>query len=184
VFEAAATFVPVAGIAGKLGKGAQLADKATDITRTAERALAHTGDDVGRVARVEKQAAAGVRQTGGRELKPHDFEGAEIKYVEIRNVNDVGQIAKNIGWKERDVKRVKDHIFNNEHKLDNGLRKFDADPEIANAWSRLQTGTHSPKDLQLLKHELFESRFESIFKVDYRTSHDATNRSGRLSGLE
>jgi hypothetical protein len=62
VFEAAAAVVPVAGIASKLGKGAQLADKATNITRTAERALAYTGDDVGRVARVEKQAAAGGRE--------------------------------------------------------------------------------------------------------------------------
>jgi hypothetical protein len=55
---------------------------------------------------------------------------------------------------------------------------------IVNAWQRLQEGRHTLRDVQLLKHELFESRFEGIFKTGYRTAHEATNRSGRLSGLE
>lgn len=63
------------------------------------------------------------------------------------------------------------------------MRRFDADPAIANAWQRLQRGTHTKADIQLLEHELFESRFEGIFKTDYRTAHEAANRSGRPSGL-
>jgi hypothetical protein len=79
---------------------------------------------------------------------------------------------------------VKDHLFNNTHQLDDGVRLFDADPMIGNAWQRMQSGTHTPADIQLFKHELFEAKFEGIFKQNYRTSHDAANRAGRLSGLE
>ena len=70
------------------------------------------------------------------------------------------------------------------HQLDESVARFDADPMISNAWKRLESGTHLPKDLQLLDHEYFESRFEGIFKTNYRTAHEAANRSGRLSGLE
>lgn len=54
----------------------------------------------------------------------------------------------------------------------------------ANAWKCLENGVHFPKEIQLLEHEFFESRFEGIVKTDYRTAHEAANRSGRLSGLE
>jgi hypothetical protein len=75
-------------------------------------------------------------------------------------------------------------VFNRSHQLDDGVRRFDADPEIANAWRRMENGSHTPKDIDLMNHELFESKFEGIHKTDYRTAHDAANRSGRKSGLE
>jgi hypothetical protein len=53
------------------------------------------------------------------------------------------------------VNRIKNHLFVRPHLLDDGLRLFDADPAIANAWFRLTEGTHLPADLQLLRHELF-----------------------------
>ncbi|WP_262983498.1 hypothetical protein [Bacillus wiedmannii] len=34
-------------------------------------------------------------------------------------------------------------------------------------------------DMDLIRHEIFESRFKGIFKTDYKTAHDATLRSGR-----
>ena len=70
------------------------------------------------------------------------------------------------------------------HKLDNGVARFDSDPLIANSWSKLQSGTHSQKDIQLLQHELFESKFEGIFKTDYRKAHNAANKAGYPSGIE
>ena len=82
------------------------------------------------------------------------------------------------------IARIKAHLFSRAHRLDDGIRRFDADPLIVNAWQRLREGTHTPKDIQLLEHELFEARFEAIFRTDYRTAHEATNRSGRLSGLD
>ena len=85
---------------------------------------------------------------------------------------------------ERDVQMVKDHVFNNKHVLDERVGKFDADPEIANAWRRLQSGSHTESDIGLLRHEVFEARFERMYGTDYRTAHDAANRAGRPSGLE
>jgi len=137
--------------------------------------------------RGEGSDAAGVlvhNSTGARTLDRFDWDGAEAAYDVIRGTDDVGVIAANIGWSKSHVQRVKDHLFNNTHQLDDGVRRFDADPEIANAWGRLQSGSHTDADIQLLEHELFESKFEGIFKTDYRTAHDAANRSGRTSGLE
>ena len=122
-----------------------------------------------------------------RELDPQDYESwdqAERYYERVRTCQgDVESIAGNTPYSARQVKTIKDHLFYNTHQLDDGIARFDADPLIANAWSRLQEGTHVTKDLQLLEHELFEARFEALFDTDYRTAHDAANRSGRHSGL-
>ncbi len=135
----------------------------------------------------EAIAVGGAREiasTGARQvLNPHTIKGwerAEAVYTSIRSqVGDIASIARNSGMSEAQVGRVRDHLFFKEHRLDDGLRRFDADPSIANAWARLQQGDHVASDIALLKHELFESRFEGIFKTDYRTAHNATLRSGR-----
>ncbi|MCP4499512.1 MAG: hypothetical protein GY822_06045 [Deltaproteobacteria bacterium] len=102
----------------------------------------------------------------------------------IRKIDDVGDIAKHTGMKKFQVQRIKDHLFKKKHKLDDGVvARFDADPEIVNAWKRLQGGKHTSGDMKLLKHELFESKFEGIFKTDYRKAHKAANRAGHHSGL-
>ena len=59
------------------------------------------------------------------------------------------------------------------------MARFDADPYIANAWQRLREGSYTQNDLALLEHELFEARFEGIFRTSYRTAHDAALRAGR-----
>lgn len=92
---------------------------------------------------------------------------------------DVQAIAKNTGMTESRVQRIKDHLFIKEHIKEHGVGRFDPDYEIAEAWDRLQKGKHKPNDIDLLNHELFESRFEGIFKTDYRTAHDKTVKSGR-----
>ena len=123
--------------------------------------------------------------SGARELQLDDYDGAERVYNAIRQSStDIQAIARNTSINETRIARIKDHLFNRTHQLDGTIRRFDADPEIANAWRRLEAGTHTPKDVQLLAHELFESKFEGIFKTDYRTAHGAANRSGRPSGLE
>lgn len=70
-------------------------------------------------------------------------------------------------------------MFFNEHQLDSGLRRFDADIDMANSWNRLMKGDFVKSDLNLLQHERFEAKFESIFKTNYRTAHDAAIRSDR-----
>ncbi|WP_019555602.1 hypothetical protein [Propionispira raffinosivorans] len=80
---------------------------------------------------------------------------------------------------EERVQRIKDHLFNNEHILTEGISKFNPDYDIAQAWNHLKEGTYTKSDIDLLNHELFESKFEGIFKTDYTTAHDATVESGR-----
>jgi hypothetical protein len=115
-----------------------------------------------------------------RVLDPTGWEAAEEAYNGIRaSTFDVARISENSGMTEAQVSRIKEHVFFREHELDSGLRRFDADPEIVNAWDRLTAGDHVPSDLDLLRHEVFESRFESIFKTNYRQAHGAALRSGR-----
>ncbi|MMZ71179.1 hypothetical protein D1872_344490 [compost metagenome] len=45
---------------------------------------------------------------------------------------------------------------------------------MAQAWQRLIDGKQTSNDINLLKHEIFESKFEGIFKTDYGRAHDAT----------
>ncbi len=120
--------------------------------------------------------------TGGRRAIPYwDHDAAELFYNVIRaDSSDIAAIARNAGMSESRVSRIKDHVFFREHRLDDGLMRFQADPEMANAWSRLTSGNHLSSDIKLLNHEIFESKFEGIFKTDYRTAHDAAIRSGRV----
>ncbi|HDS4100537.1 TPA: hypothetical protein ACKRC9_000427 [Proteus mirabilis] len=126
-----------------------------------------------------------IKQTGGRQvLDPESLAGwekAEIFYNKIRSdPTDIAQIARNTGWKESHIARVKDHVFFKEHRLDKGLSRFDADPSMVNAWERLKKGDYIKSDIDLLRHEYFESRFEGIFSTIYRVSHDAAERAGRV----
>jgi hypothetical protein len=101
----------------------------------AERSAVRLGDDV--------VSSVSLRQTGARQvidpnggLRAYDL--AEVSYDLIRrDSSDIAAIVKNTGWSETRIASVKDHVFFNEHTLDSGLRRFDADPEMLNAWSRL-----------------------------------------------
>ncbi|MFM8454101.1 MAG: hypothetical protein ACKOAD_03855, partial [Gammaproteobacteria bacterium] len=130
-----------------------------------------------------------TRSTGARELSSSDFLKAEDLadkiYDQIRlSKTDISSIAKNTGFSESRVKRIKDHIFNNKHELNSGIDRFGSDPLIVEAWKRLETGSHGKKDIDLLKHELFESKFEGIFKTNYTRAHNAANKAGHRSPLE
>ncbi|WP_246605528.1 hypothetical protein [Sphaerospermopsis torques-reginae] len=104
---------------------------------------------------------------------------APQSYEKIRKSDDVLTIAKNTGFSKKKIQRIKEHIFFQKHQLDDSMRTFDTDPDIADAWFRLQKGDYKNEDIKLLEHEYFESRFEAIFKTDYRTAHNATIKSGR-----
>ncbi|OIB01382.1 hypothetical protein AK95_28545 [Paenibacillus sp. LC231] len=128
--------------------------------------------------------AKGNVQTGGRELSVDEYlkrlDTADAMYETFRKSNeDVQSIAKNTGMPENKIQRIKDHLFFKEHIKEHGVGRFEADYEIAQAWDRLQKGIFKQQDIDLLNHELFESKFEGIFKTDYRTAHDRTVDSGR-----
>lgn len=129
-----------------------------------------------------------TRITGGRTVKEEMAREriATKLYDEIRaSSDDVTKIAQNLNLPKFQVQRVKDHLFYNTHQLDHGLGvgRFHPDLEIANAWNRLERGAHIESDLFIFRHEHFESRFEGIFRTDYRTAHDAADRAGHPSGL-
>ncbi|HLO89307.1 MAG TPA: hypothetical protein VK203_30465 [Nostocaceae cyanobacterium] len=108
------------------------------------------------------------------------LEYAPQAYAAIRDADDVAYISHNTRWKEYRIQRVKDHVFYNLHQLDDRVDCFDPDPDIADAWIRLQQGNFTEEDLRLLEHEYFESRFERIFRTNYSTAHKAALSSGRV----
>nr|WP_285846123.1 T7SS effector LXG polymorphic toxin [Bacillus safensis] len=123
-------------------------------------------------------------QTGGRELSIDAYlkqlDKAEEMYESFRKTKaDIKSISKNTGMPEHRIQRIKEHLFIKEHIKEHGVGRFDSDYQIAQAWDRLQKGTYKKNDIDLLNHELFESKFEGIFKTDYRTAHDKTVESGR-----
>jgi hypothetical protein len=63
--------------------------------------------------------------------------------------------------------------------LNVGIKRFDADVDMFNSWNRLSKGDYIKSDIDLLRHEIFESKFEGIFKTNYVDAHNAAIRSGR-----
>ncbi|MPM93213.1 hypothetical protein SDC9_140349 [bioreactor metagenome] len=195
VADAALSFgamIPLAGgavTAAKLArKGekaidvAKAAGKAFDVVKDGEKALDMTkalGKNADEIAKEVSKV-----QTGGRELSVEEYlrrldKADEMYDAFIKSTTDVQNIAKNTGMSESRIQRIKDHVFNNIHIKENGVGRFDADYEMGQAWERLQKGTYKQSDIDLLNHELFESKFEGIFKTDYRTAHDKTIEAGR-----
>ncbi|MEK4522395.1 hypothetical protein MKX96_12295 [Psychrobacillus sp. FSL W7-1493] len=124
-------------------------------------------------------------ETGGRNISREQFFKeeaiAEEMYEKFRNIGteDVNAIAKNTGFSVARIQKIKDHVFNNSHIKDHGVGRFDPDYELAQAWQRLIDGKQVDSDIQLLHHEIFESKFEGIFQTNYRTAHEKTIESGR-----
>ncbi|OOZ90849.1 WXG100 family type VII secretion target [Bacillus cereus] len=164
---AVAGLTPVGKIA-KVGKGVKMTAKAAEAANTAKNA-AH--------------ASEVTIQSGGRygKISPDELfylqeEKAIETYADIKkNTSDVRAIAENTGFKEHRIQRAKDHVFFKEHVLRDGSKGyFDPDYPMSLAWKRLESGKHLPSDIDLLRHEIFESRFEGIFKTDAMTAHKKT----------
>ena len=103
---------------------------------------------------------------------------AEILYDEIRDCKtDIADIASNLGYKQENIDKVKDHVFYKTHKLDTcpediTYGRFDASLEQALAWKRLEANSHNPDDLTWLKHELAEQHHEVKYGSGYREAHN------------
>ena len=113
----------------------------------------------------------------------HAF-SADEAYDAIRANNaDVARIAERTGLKPRNIQKVKDHIFNEPHLLDRYMhlgepaefRTFDSDIRIADTWERLQTGTFTVRDLQLLWHEAAEAWYMRRHGPSYTAAHEAAH---------
>lgn len=109
---------------------------------------------------------------------------AESYYDAMRSTNDdVRAIAKSVGWTEYSIARIKQHVFLNKHILDDGIRRFDADYNMAVAWQRLINGDYLDRDIMLLKHEYLESVVEKKYNLTYREAHDRTTLKHDWNGL-
>jgi hypothetical protein len=137
--------------------------------------------DKGRVAPVATGAKQFAASTGYRSVEP----AAARAYEVIRaSTGDVARISRNTGLSESWVRRVKDHVFNRQHSLPGGrVGRFDPDPEMVAAWRRLEAGTHTPLDVNRLRHEFFESRFEGIFRTDWPTAHTAAEAAAERAAV-
>ena len=100
-------------------------------------------------------------------------EEAENYYDTMRKRNDdIGKIARNTGFSEKDIRSIKEHVFINSHILDYGRGRFDANYDMAIAWQRLINGNFEDRDLVLLNHELLESIVEKEYNCTYREAHN------------
>lgn len=83
---------------------------------------------------------------------------AEQYYESVRKMKtDYKRIAKNTGYSENLIKRIKNYSFIDEHELITGKERFYPDFHIAQSWQRLIEGKNIQKhDLLLLEHEMYE----------------------------
>ncbi|WP_334029187.1 HNH endonuclease, partial [Nocardia terpenica] len=111
-------------------------------------------------------------------------------YDVIRRADDIDRIVAHLEdvrrpdgshYTRADIVSVKKHVFHEEHLLkatDGGLirARFEAHPEIAEAWHRLEAGQHIASDLLLLEHELAEHEYLAEHpEASYVEAHRAAN---------
>nr|BFD84737.1 hypothetical protein StreXyl84_41380 [Streptomyces sp. Xyl84] len=80
------------------------------------------------------------------------------------HLSDVPRLDGNTGFTRDEIQAIKEHVFTEEHPLesvDGGIvhARYDPNPDMAEAWIRLRSGTHTDADLLLLEHELAEHRY-------------------------
>ncbi|MFI2188031.1 hypothetical protein [Streptomyces sioyaensis] len=112
----------------------------------------------------------------------------------MEDSRDIGTISKNTrdvlrrdgstGFSEEEVRTVKKHVFDTEHPIEDYetgkvvTRKFDPDPEIADAWIRLRPGNAQPEDHIPLEHELTELKYLHEHPgATYQEAHRIANES-------
>ena len=52
------------------------------------------------------------------------------------------------------------------------FKQFDPDLQQAMAWKRLEQGTHTPDDINWIKHEFAEQNYEKKYGPGYSEAHD------------
>jgi hypothetical protein len=156
-------FFPVEGFSPQqIVKNAR--DRAESAVEERLRPLAEAVDDC-REAYNEYKEVKETIESAEKLGKTWEKLSAEEKYESIRNSKtDVDAIAKNTGYKSKNIQKCKNHLFYDIHRLDRyeslgepvEIKRFDANENQARAWKRLEEGTHSKEDLTWLKHEKAE----------------------------
>ena len=86
---------------------------------------------------------------------------AAVYYESVRHMTtDCERIAAHTGFREQDIRVIKNHVFIEEHDLYTGRQRFTPDYEMAQSWQRLIDGRNiQERDIVLLNHEYIESVF-------------------------
>lgn len=100
-------------------------------------------------------SGARITNTDSRAALSH----AERYYGLVRSMStDVAKIAKNTGYPESVIQKIKNFVFMEEHDLGGPVpERFAPSFSMAQSWQRLINGTPEPHDLTLLKHEMLEN---------------------------
>jgi hypothetical protein len=99
-----------------------------------------------------------------------------------RNLSDAARTDGSTGFTAAEIEQVRQHVFFEEHPLndyDGSVvhRRYDASPDMAEAWLRLRSGRQRPEDVALLEHELAESRYYHDHPGStYEQAHNAANQ--------
>lgn len=104
-----------------------------------------------------KSVKSDIITTGARILNPYSKAGddfAKSYYLAVKSFkNDVKNIAKNTGYTESDIEKIKKYLFY--------TPSFNPDCAIAHSWQRLILGKDIKEhDYLLLKHELYEMQIK------------------------
>ncbi|MGI5188950.1 hypothetical protein ACQEVI_12495 [Promicromonospora sp. CA-289599] len=154
-----------------------------------------TIDDPGQAADGAQAPAVGAESIGGGHTGPRDIALREIwsedAYDEIRDATDdvtmIAAATSNLDLPDGtiitldDLAAIKEHVFLTEHELRYGdgtvaIKRFDAIPEQAEAWFRLQDGKALPSDRLWLLHEKTELEYlRDNPGSTYREAHAAAN---------
>ena len=128
---------------------------------------------------------AGALNPESQEAKEHAFR----YYGLVRKMKtDCKRIAANTGFREKDIQRVKNHVFYKKHELyDDEFDYFEPSYQMAQSWQRLIDGRNiQDRDIILLNHEFLESVLESEGLVSYlahRQTEKIYNYSAALKEL-
>lgn len=116
------------------------------------------------VKRLKKQRESAKMNSGALDSNSKEATKHAKRYYEsVRNMKtDVLRIAKNTGWKQSAIEKIKQHVFFVEHEIYGEKRRFDPSYHMAESWQRLIQGGKAIKeqDLVLLKHEYLEQLLE------------------------
>jgi hypothetical protein len=97
------------------------------------------------------------------------------------HLRDVQRLDGSRGFSTEEISRIREHIFFEEHPLsdyDGGIvhQRYDASPDMAEAWVRLRAGHALPEDIVLLEHESAEALYcDAHPGATYEEAHRAAN---------
>lgn len=99
---------------------------------------------------------------------------------------DTAAIAKSSGMEEAEVRQAVDHVFVDEHLMQDRLagtgtvvQRFDPSSDMLDAFLRLEKGETHPSDQLLLRHELVESQhMRADPGLTYEDAHALTRKQG------